>query len=123
MVKCGLTNRVLTSMQNIAYRLQLDFIDDKPRRDWTWDDFVRIAEKIPKVESCYAYVNQRLGEMARAGFVPYEICHFKAGDLKPRYEKFPTSLSKETVRRTIAKVQGELNDAKVFYEKMFSVSV
>ena len=37
--------------------------------------------------------------MAAAGYAPYEICYFKAGDRKIWFETFPTSLSIETVRQ------------------------
>ena len=34
-----------------------------------------------------------LANMARAGYAPYTICYFKAGDKKIWTEPFPTSLS------------------------------
>jgi len=49
-------------------------------------------------------VNQRLREMAEAGFAPYQICYFKVGDRYPWYEDFPTSLSMETVRTALLKM-------------------
>ena len=60
-----------------------------------YDEYMEIASRFPKLEACLAYVNERLREMAEAGFAPYQICYFKAGDRYPWYEDFPTSLSME----------------------------
>ena len=41
---------------------------------------MQIASRFPKVAACHAYVNEQLRKMAEAGFAPYQICYFKAGD-------------------------------------------
>jgi hypothetical protein len=67
------------------------------------EEYISIARRLPKLEALHAYVNQRLRQFANAGYAPYEISTFKKGDQYYRNEKFPTSLSKETVRRAMVK--------------------
>jgi hypothetical protein len=93
----------LTSKENIAVNLIYEWLGES-RTNRTYNDYMKIALRFPKVEACFAYVNQRLREMADAGFVPYDICYFKAGDRYPWYEEFPTSLSLETIRTALIKM-------------------
>jgi hypothetical protein len=93
----------LTSKENIVVNLIYAWLRE-PRFNRTYDEYMEIASRFPKVEACHAYVNERLREMAEAGFAPYQICYFKAGDLYPWYEDFPTSLSMETVRTALLKM-------------------
>jgi hypothetical protein len=93
----------LTSKENIAVNLIYEWLKES-RTNRTLDEYMAIASRFPTVEACHAYVNQRLREMADAGFAPYGICYFKAGDRYPWYEDFPTSLSRETVRTALLKM-------------------
>jgi len=80
----------LTSKENIAVNLIYQWLGEC-RTNRTYDEYMTIASRFPKLEACYAYVNQRLGEMAQRGIAPYGICYFKAGDRYPWHEEFPTS--------------------------------
>ena len=87
----------LTSKQNLALNIAMDWLGES-LINRTMADYKRIALLIPKLEAVHAYVNQKLREWAMQGYAPYQICYFKPGDQCPRYEPFPTSLSRETVR-------------------------
>jgi hypothetical protein len=93
----------LTSKENIAVNFIYEWLG-KSRTNRTYDDYMEIASHFPKLEACYAYVNQRLRELAENGIAPYGICYFKAGDRFPWHEDFPTSLSMETVRTALIKM-------------------
>lgn len=93
----------LTSKENIAVNLIYAWLGEV-RYNRTYDDYLSIAERFPKLAACHAYVNQRLQQMAEAGSVPYEICYFRAGDQSIWFEHFPTSLSMETVRTALLKM-------------------
>ena len=68
--------------------------------DWgTTYKYLYVASRAPKQATMFADVNKVLREMANAGYVPFEICSCKLGDHYYRYDKFPTSLSKETIRK------------------------
>jgi hypothetical protein len=94
----------LTPKENIAVNLIFAWLGEY-RFNRTYDEYMEIASRFPKLDACHAYVNQRLREMAEAGFATYEICYFKAGDRYPWYEPFPTLLSKETVRTALLKMK------------------
>ena len=68
---------------------------------------------LASLAACHAYVNERLREMAEAGFAPYQICYFKTGDRYLWYEDFPTSLSMETVRTALLKMGARPNRGRV----------
>jgi hypothetical protein len=89
-----------TSKENIALNLLFEWCGES-RINRTYDEYMKIAAELSKLEACHAHVNQRLREMADAGIAPYQICYFKAGDRYPWYEDFPTSLSMETVRKAM----------------------
>jgi hypothetical protein len=94
-------NPFLTSKENIVVNLIYEWLDES-RTNRTYDDYMEIASRFPKLAACHAYVNERLREMAEAEFAP--ICYFQAGDRYPWYEDFPTSLSVETVRTALLKM-------------------
>ena len=88
----------LTSKESLA--LQLIFASmGESTFDRTIDEYIAIAARAPKLAVLHAVVNLALANMARAGYAPYTICYFKAGDKKIWTEPFPTSLSIETVRQ------------------------
>jgi hypothetical protein len=93
----------LTSKENIVVNLIFDWLGES-RVNRTYDEYMEIASRFPKLEAWHAYVNQRLQKMAEAGFAPFQICYFKAGDRYPWYEDFPTSLSREIVRTALIKM-------------------
>lgn len=92
----------LTSKEKLALDLIFGSVDEA-RIDWTMAEYMDVASRAGKLDVMHADVNQALGEMAAAGYAPYEICYFKAGDRSPWFEPFPTSLSKETVRKAWVK--------------------
>jgi hypothetical protein len=94
----------LTSKENIVVNFIYKWLGES-RTNRTYEDYMQIASRFPKLAACHAYVNQRLREMADAGNAPFGgICYFKAGDRYPRHEHFPTSLSMETVRTALLKM-------------------
>jgi hypothetical protein len=95
-------NPFLTSKENIAIELLFEWLGES-RHNRSMEDYIAIAKRVPKTPAVHAYVNQRLGEMAKAGIAPYKICYFKAHDRYPWYEDFPKSLSIETVRTALKK--------------------
>jgi hypothetical protein len=92
-----------TSKENIALALIFHWLGEE-RCNRTYDEYRRIAKRLPKLEALHAYVNQKLGEFERAGYAPYQICYFRSKDRHIRYEDFPTSLSRETVRSALVKI-------------------
>lgn len=91
-----------TSKENIVLDRLFEWLGES-RINRTMEEYIAIALRVPKTEAVYAYVNQRLREMADAGYAPYQICYFKAKDRYPWYAPFPTSLSIETVRSALKK--------------------
>jgi|SRR6476659_6653450 hypothetical protein len=61
--------------------------------------YIRVALRAPKLAVLHADVNKILKKMAAAGYAPFEICSFKKDDRYWWYDKFPTSLSRETIRK------------------------
>ncbi len=90
----------LTSKENIVINLLFEWLGEE-RYNRTTADYMAIALRVPKTAAVHAYVNQRLGEIAKSGVPPYEICYFKAGDYGHWYAPFPDSLSMETVRMAL----------------------
>ena len=91
-----------TSQENIALDLIFGLLGES-RFNRTMDEYMAVASRAPKLEVLHADVNKVLREMADAGYTPFEICYFKIGDRYDWYEKFPTSLSKETIRKAWVK--------------------
>src|SRR5258707_923246 len=89
-----------TSKQNIALDLIMGWLKES-LINRTAAEYSQIAARLPKLEALHAYVNQKLRELAALGHEPYQICYFKSGDQYPRYEKFSTALSRETVRKAL----------------------
>jgi hypothetical protein len=77
----------LTSKENIVVNLIYEWLGES-RINRTYDEYMEIASRFPKLAACHAYVNQRLREMADAGNAPFDgICYFKVGDRYPWYEE------------------------------------
>ena len=91
-----------TSRENIALDLIFGLMGES-RFNRTINEYMAIASRAPKLDAIHADVNRVLREMADAGYAPFEICPFKKGDRYHWYEKFPTSLSKETIRKAWVK--------------------
>ncbi len=87
-----------TSKENLA--LDLIFVRlGESRFNRTMDEYMDVAARAPKLEAMHADVNNMLRQMAEAGYAPYWICYFKAGDCYPWYEPFPKALSREVIRK------------------------
>jgi hypothetical protein len=93
--------------ENIVINLLFEWLRES-RFNRTLSEYKAIAARVPKVESVFAYVNQRLGEIAETRHSRYEICYFKAGDRYLWYAKFPAQISRETVRTALKKFWGDL---------------
>jgi|SRR6185437_1156358 len=78
--------------------------------------YILVALRTPKLTAVHADVNQKLRKMADAGYSPFEICTFKRGDRHYRYERFPTSLSLETIRKAWKK--SGMRDIQQFYRTL-----
>src|SRR4029079_15652092 len=66
--------------------------------DWgTRYKYIYVATQAPKLEAMRDDINKVLADMAAKGFAPFEACAFKSGDQYYRYDKFPISISIETV--------------------------
>jgi hypothetical protein len=95
--------RFLTSKENIVVNLIYEWLRES-RTNRTYDEYMQIASRFPKLAACHERVNEQLKKIAEEGFAPYQICYFKAGDRYPWREDFPTSLSMETVRTALLKM-------------------
>lgn len=106
-----------TPAENIVLDLLYEWLGER-RCNRTTDEYLEIAQRVPKALSIHSYVNQRLGELAdtrqnplaarRSSLPfpplwPYQICRFKSGDRRIVFEEFPTSVSLETVRKALKK--------------------
>ena len=105
---------IMTSKESLALNLIFGSMGESPFNR-SMDDYLAIAARAPKLEALHADVNRALGNMAAAGYEPYEICYFKAGDRKVWYEKFPTSLSIETVRQ--AWIKSGMRELQLWYKQ------
>jgi hypothetical protein len=92
----------LTSKENIALNHVFDWLGES-RYNRTSAEYLDLASKFPTVEAAYVEVNARLSKIAKNGTAPCKICYFKKGDSGHWFAEYPTSLSKETVRRAIKK--------------------
>jgi hypothetical protein len=100
-----------TSKEDIALTLIFGLLKES-RYNRTTAEYIEIEARLPKIEEAFAFVNNHLGKMARAGYAPYEICYFKKGDFGHSYEPFPTSLSRETIRKAIKKYRDQVRAAR-----------
>ena len=101
----------LASKENIVINLLFAWLGES-RYNRTYQEYIAIAARVPKVEAVFAYVNQCLEEMAASGHAPFQICYFHIEDRYPWYADFPTSLSRETVRTALKKFWGVLLDPR-----------
>lgn len=95
-------SQFLTSKENIVLDLIFESLGES-RINRTHAEYMAIASRLPMLEPLRQDVNKKLREIAAAGHAPYEICYFKVRDQKHRYDKFPTSLSIETIRTALNK--------------------
>jgi hypothetical protein len=95
-------NQFLTSKERIALNIIFARLGES-LFNRTTQEYRNIALRLPKLEAMHARVNEVLRRMADAKIVPYEICYFRPGDRAISYVPFPTSLSRETVRRALHK--------------------
>ena len=95
-------DQFLTSKQRIALNIIFAWLDESPFNR-TIQEYRDIAARLPKLEAMHARVNEVLQRMADAKTAPYEICYFRPDDRAIYYVPFPTSLSRETVRRALHK--------------------
>ena len=67
------------------------------------EDMVRKIELIPKsLKQVHHLINdERRSYSQTAEFEEREFCRFKAGDEIIRYEKYPASISRETIRQAL----------------------
>jgi hypothetical protein len=105
----------LTSKENIVIDIAFGWLGEC-RINRSRDQYMDIASRIPKLAALHAIVNEKLQTMAEAGFAPFEICYFKGGDYGHWYEKFPESVSMETVRR--AWLKSGMAELKAEHRKM-----
>lgn len=91
-----------TSKENIALDLMFAWLGES-RYNRTSAEYLDLASKLPKVDAAHVEVNARLKQIAKDKLVPYEICYFKKGDVGHHYVPYPTSLSREAVRKAIKK--------------------
>ncbi len=78
--------------------------------------YVLVALRAPKLSAMHDDVNRVLRVIADSDYTPFEICTFKRGDRYYRYNKFPTSLSRETVRLAWAK--SGMHDLQKHYRRL-----
>ena len=104
----GPMNPFLTPQESIALDLIFACMGES-RINRTLDAYMNIAARAPKLVALHAEINRYLQQIAASGYVPFEICTFKGSspgrerDRYYRYEKFPTSMSMETIRRAWVK--------------------
>ena len=84
-------------LEELAVSLLLHALGES-RYNRSPQQYAYLCSLIPPLKQAHYLVNKRLEELNEADTPPYEICYFKAGDLKPRYTPFPTSISIETIR-------------------------
>ena len=97
-------NHFLTPEEDLALELIFKSLGESSANciedAWnTCGKYLDVAERAPKLDVLCADVNKLLADTAAAGLVPFEICSFKRGDRYYAYKKFPTSISRETIRR------------------------
>jgi hypothetical protein len=92
--------RFPTPIENIVLNAVFHLMNEE-RFDRTHKEYMQIADRLPALKVLHGQINDMLGQIAADGAAPYEICRFKAGDERYRYEPFPTTVSLETVRSAL----------------------
>ena len=92
----------LTQIQCFALEMLFRRLGES-RHIRSFDDMVRKIELIPKSLKQVRYlVNDELRRYSKtAEFERREFCRFKAGHKIIRYEKYPASISRETIRQAL----------------------
>jgi hypothetical protein len=92
----------LTAVQNFALEMLFRSLGEKQGAA-SFDNMLRKMDRIPKsLKQVHYLVNDELGRYALTKeFRLREFCRFKAGDKVIRYERYPTSISKETIRQAL----------------------
>ncbi|SRR6266516_1940436 len=114
-------NRFLTPKEGIALDLMFALLgESRFNRQQTAlatkYKYIRVALRAPKLAVFHADINDMLCSMAAAGYAPFEICTFKKDDRYIWYEKFPTSLSLETIRK--AWVKSGMRELQLQYRRL-----
>lgn len=66
------------------------------------EDYARLSAMVPSLKEAHFRVNQALRNEISSGQQRWsKICRFKAGELSPRYEPFPSSISVDTIRNAL----------------------
>ena len=67
------------------------------------EEYERLCALIPSLKEAYYRVNRRIRELHESGKLRERlICDFRGGDQRPRYRKYPTSISIQTIRKGLA---------------------
>ena len=99
---------VFGSLGESRFNIELD--------DWgTYYKYIYVASQAPKLTAMHADVNRALKEIGKREKAPFDICYFKAGHASHWYEKFPSELSLETVRK--AWVKSGMRDLQLAHKK------
>ena len=101
-------NRFLTPTEGIVLDIVFGMAGEsrfnREIDDWgTKYKYIFVASRAPKLSIMHTEVNDVLRAMAENGYAPFQICPFKRGDRYHYYKNFPTSVSRETVRRAWVK--------------------
>jgi hypothetical protein len=105
----------LTSKENIVIDIAFGWLGES-RINRSRDEYMDIASRIPNLTALHDIVNDKLRALADKGITPFEICYFKSGDYGHWYEKFPKSVSLETVRK--AWLKSGMAELKAEHRKM-----
>jgi hypothetical protein len=93
-----------TPIQDIALNIVFAVMDEE-RGNRTIDEYMAIRAKLPPLKVLTGKVNQLLKQRhdyaARNGLQLPQICRFKAGDKRIKYEPYPKAISSETVRAAL----------------------
>ena len=92
----------LTSVENIVITILFHWLGED-RNNRTFDEYMAIGCRVPKIEAVHAYVNEQLKRLAESGKQPYGICDFRTEDRRIWYRDFPRSVSREPVRTALHK--------------------
>ena len=92
----------ITEIQSFAMSLLFRALNENVINR-TWDEYERIRSRIPKdLKVVCGLINDELRRYASTDeFKTREFCRFKAGHNIIRYERYPTSISSETVRQAL----------------------